>query len=88
MVVPELFEIRNQQLIGRIRAQVRSLVFFPPQTRSQNIFLEMVILFVIKDFFPLKIVKSIWLQGLALWLCLRANFPTKKVFIDDILPTC
>jgi hypothetical protein len=27
------------------------------------------------------------LQKLILQLCLKANFPSKKVFIDDIFPT-
>lgn len=42
-------------------------------------------MFIINSFFPLRIVKFVCLQRLAFWLCLRVNFPLKRVFTNNIL---
>jgi hypothetical protein len=47
-------------------------------------FLEDIMLFVVKCFFPLRMIKYVWLQRWAFQLCPRVTFPSKKVFIDEV----
>jgi hypothetical protein len=41
-------------------------------------------LFVVKCFFPLRMIKYVWLQKLTFQSCSRVTFPSKKVFIDEV----
>jgi len=53
----------------------------------QKRFLEDVMLFVIKSFLPLRIVEPIWFQRLALQLCPKVSFLSRKVFTKKVLPS-
>jgi hypothetical protein len=41
-------------------------------------------LFVIKNFLALRTIESIWLQRLALYLCLRMNFLFRTAFTKEV----
>jgi hypothetical protein len=53
----------------------------------QKRFLEDVMLFIIKIFLPLRTVESIWFQRLALQLCPKVSFSSKKAFTKEVLPS-
>jgi hypothetical protein len=43
-------------------------------------------LFVVKKLLPMRNMESIWLQWMAYMLCPWVVFPSKKTFVDKILP--
>jgi hypothetical protein len=51
----------------------------------QVVFLEDLMLFMIKGLMPMRIIKSIWLQRLLYRLCLQLPFPPNKSFVEEIL---
>ena len=60
---------------------------FRKDNEQQKAFLEDLVLWVIKSYLPLRVVEGIWLQRMALRLCPRIVFPSRKVFTDEVLPT-
>jgi len=53
----------------------------------QKRFLQNVMLFMIKGFFPLRTVEFIWFQILAFSLCPKVSFLSRKVFIEYVFFT-
>lgn len=58
---------------------------FKKYHETQKIFLEDIILFVIKGFLSLMIVESIWLHMLTYILCPWVLFPSRKIFAKEVL---
>jgi hypothetical protein len=42
-------------------------------------------LYVIKGFLPMRTFESIWLHQMVYRLCPRVVFPSKKMFVEEIL---
>ncbi len=53
----------------------------------QKRFLEDVMLFMIKSFLPLRTVEFVWFQRLALWLCSKVSFSSRRVFTEEDFPS-
>jgi hypothetical protein len=58
---------------------------FKKDDAIQIIFLEYLMLFVIKGLIPMRTIKSIWLQRLVYRLCPRLLFPPRKSFVEETL---
>jgi hypothetical protein len=58
---------------------------FKKDHETQLVFLKDLVLYVIKDFLPMKIIKSIWLQQTIYKLCPKVIFPSKKLFMEEVL---
>jgi hypothetical protein len=73
--------------------QLQFIDFFPftnqfkKDDESQVVFLEDVMLYVIKGFLPMRTFESIWLHQMAYKLCLMVVFPSKKLFVEEVLLT-
>jgi hypothetical protein len=50
-------------------------------------FLEDLVLFVVKGFLPMKFVELIWFQRLSYKLCPQIVFPSRKDFVENVLPS-
>jgi hypothetical protein len=54
---------------------------------QQKEFLEDLVLLIMKNHLPIQFVENVWFKHLALHLCSRINFPSKRPFSHDILPS-
>jgi hypothetical protein len=74
----------NPTVISRIFSFTNQL---KKDHETKVVFLEKVMLYVIKGFLPMRTFESIWLHQMAYMLCPRVALPSKKMFVEEVLFT-